>query len=293
MRSQAQTVTTMVSDRVRAISRDIARSLAPGSTGRAPTSSFNGIGMSAGSAEARWGVWGDASGGFLNDNAAVGYNGDSVVALTGLDYLYHKKWLAGVTAGYLHGGLTLRSVKGPRISDGGLFGPYLSYIFGPNGSIDAQLQYARLSNSVTVPLIPLHASFGSNRVTGAVNLNLYKDRGPWKLTGYTGYAYTWEGADKSVLNNVPPYSPNTRYGAVKFGGDAGYLATPHLEVYVPATLRVETTRPIDETGRVSLEIGGGLRYQLSDNLKAGFQATTVIKAHYREVQIGANLRWTF
>jgi hypothetical protein len=294
VRSQAQTVTTIVSDRVRAISRDVARSVAPGPTGQAPMSRFSGTGMSAGSPAARWGVWGDASGAFLRDDAAVGYDGNSVVALAGLDYLYDKSWLVGVTAGYLHGDLTLNATHGPRVSDGGAFGPYLSYIFGPNASADAQMQYARLSNSVTAPLAGLHANFGSNRVTGAVNLNLYKDRGPWRLTGYTGYAYTWEGAEHSILNDVPPYSPNTRYGAFKLGGEAGYLATPRLEAYVPATLRVETTKPTDETSRVSLEIGAGLRYRLADALKAGLEATTVqIKSHYRDVRVGANLRWTF
>jgi hypothetical protein len=292
VRSQAQTVVTIVSDRVRSISRDIARSFTPGPLGQAPKASFRGI--SAGSADAVWGVWGDASGAFLKNNTAIGYQGNSVVALTGFDYLYEKAWLGGFTAGYVHGDLSLKSTGGPRVSDGAVLGPYVSYIISPNASIDGQFQYTRLSNSVSAPLAGLNASFGSNRFTGSVNLNAYHDEGPWKLTGFTGYAYSWEGAENSILNNVPPYSSTTRYGAWKVGGEAGYLVMPELEAYVPATLRVETTEPRDLTSRVSLEVGAGLRYQLVDNIKAGLSATTTeIKTHWRDIRVGANLRWTF
>ena len=292
VRSQSQTVVTIVSDRVRAISRDIARSFAPGPAGEAPLSSYRGI--AAGSADSPWGVWGDASGAFLRNDTRVGYDGTSVVALTGVDYLYDKTWLGGFSVGYLHGDLDLKSTGGPRVSDGAVFGPYVSYIIGPYASLDGQFQYARLSNRVSAPLAGINASFGSNRLTGAVNLNIFADEGPWKLTGFTGYAYTWEGAEDSVLNRTPPYSAHTRYGVWKAGTEIGYLATPQLEAYVPLTLRVETTTPRDLTSRVSLEVGAGLRYQVADNIKAGLMATTTeIKTHTRDIRVGGNLRWTF
>jgi hypothetical protein len=287
-------VTTIVSDRVRAISRDIARGFAAGERGGQLGSSYRGL--SAGSADARWGVWGDASGAFLRNDTAIGYDGTSVVAIAGVDYIPDRPWVVGLTAGYTHADLTLKSVTGTRQSDGALVGPYASYIISPNFSADAQVQYTGLSNRVSASASGLSASFGGDRVTGALNLNGYADDGPYKLTGFAGYAYTWEGSNKSVLSNIPPFSNNTRFGVLKWGGEAGYTVdtTYQVEAYVPLTFLFETTTPRDGTSRFALQPGFGIRWLWLPDLKAGILFTsTEIKTHTRDMRIGANLRWIF
>ncbi len=292
VRSQALAVTAAISDRIRAISRDMALSFAPQANGETPRSSYRGI--AAGSNDARWTVWGDASGAFLRNDTAIGYSGNSVVALAGIDYLVDKSRVAGFVAGYTHGDLRLKPAGGPRVSDGAVLGPYISYIIGSHASADAQFQYTRLSNRLTAPLAGFNAGFDGNRLTGAVNLNTYADVGSWKLTGYTGYAYTWEGSETSILNIIPGSSSNIRYGVWKVGAETGYQATPQLEAYVPLTFMLETTLPRDGTSRAALEVGLGLRYQATDNVKAGLLATTTeIKSHTQDVRVGANLRWSF
>jgi len=291
VRDQTLMVTTIVSDRVRAISRDLARGLDAGAPNVPPQASYRGL--SVGSADARWGVWGAAAGDFLRSNAALGYDGNSVVALAGVDYRVDRAWVFGIAAGYASTDLKLKSVTGKRSADGPVVGPYAALILGPNASVDGQFQYTSLSHRITAPVAGLSADFGGDRLTGAINLNGYADAGPYRFTGFTGYAYSWDGSNKSVFSLIPPFSDNNRYGVWKLGGEAGYVVG-RLEAYVPLTFLYETTTPRDGVGRVALLVGAGLRYQLCDNIRAGLVATsTEFQSHTRNVTVGGNLRWSF
>jgi len=65
-------------------------------------------------------------------------------------------------------------------------------------------------------------------------------------------------------------------------------------MYVPLTFLYETTTPRDGVGRAALLVGGGLRYHLSNNIRAGLVATsTELQSHTRNVTVGGNLPWTF
>jgi hypothetical protein len=294
-RSQSLAVTTIVSSRIRSISRDISRSFAPLASDTPQTSS--GRGVSAGSPESLWGVWGSPSGSSLKNNTPDGYEGNSVVALAGIDYLQGTSWVIGVTAGYTHSDLTTKSVTGSRLSDGGLVGPYVSYIISPNFSADVQFQYTGLSNNMTAQSAGLKANFGGDRATGAFNLNAYADDGPIKFTGFSGYSYTWEGTQKNwTLSSIPAFSPITRFGVVNLGGEASYEVDPanHVEVYLPLTLSFETTTPRDGTSRFGVQPGIGVRWQLVDNIAAGVSLTTMeVKSHTRDFGATGHLRWTF
>ncbi|HYU11210.1 MAG TPA: hypothetical protein VEK82_01450 [Stellaceae bacterium] len=60
------------------------------------------------------------------------------------------------------------------------------------------------------------------------------------------------------------------------------------------TFLYETTTPRDGVGRAALLVGAGLRYQVSDNLRAGLAATsTELQSLTRNVTVGGHLRWTF
>ena len=280
----------MVSDRVRSISRDLARGLVQPS-GRPIGSTYRGI--AAGSADSRWGVWGDVSGSFIGNDTDVGYDGTSVVAIAGVDYILDPAWIAGFNTGYARGNLGLKSFTGTRTSNGAVLGPYASYIISPNFSVDGLFTYTRLSNNLATVAPGPSGGWNSNRFTGAANLNGYADAGPLKLTGYTGYAYTFEGSNNSVLSGVPPFSNNIHFGVFKLGGEAG-CQFDQLEPYVPLSFEYQTTKPQDRTSRAALIVGAGLRYQWSDQLKAGILGTaTEFQTHYRELKVEANLRWAF
>jgi hypothetical protein len=291
VRAQTLAVTNMISDRIRAISRDLASGLGQPSGQPAP-SSYRGI--SAGSADGQWGVWGDASGSFIGNSSSVGYDGTSVVALAGIDYIGDRDWLVGFNTGYTNGDLGLKSFTGTRTSNGALVGPYASYIISPNFSVDGQFSYTRLSNNISTVAPGPTGGFNSNRYTGAANLNAYADSEVGiRLTLFTGYAYSFEESQPSVLSNVPPFTNSIHFGVFKLGGEAGYPVGA-FEPYVPLTFEYQTTQPQDQTGRAALQVGIGLRYQLSDQLKAGLLFTaTEFEENWRDLKIEGHLRWTF
>jgi len=301
-RSQTLVVTNTISDRVRAISRDLARSLAP-SQNKPVGSSYRGI--AAGSAGSGLSIWGDASGSFLgNSTAAAGYHGTSVVALAGADYILDPQWIVGFSAGYTHDNITFSSVRGNSTADGALLGPYASYILGPNLSLDAQFTYTCLSNNISSVAPTPVGEFDGNRLTGAANLNAFTDFTPFTLIGFTGYAYTWQGNNIFLPNSVLPglvstpsssslILTNIRFGVFRLGGEAGYQMD-QLEAYVPLTFEYQTTKPQDGAGRAALVVGAGLRYRWSDQLKGDIRATaTEFETHIRDIKVEANLRWIF
>jgi hypothetical protein len=290
VRAQSTVVNNSISRRVRSMSRDLAGNLTQPS-GQPIGSSYRGV--SAGSADSRWGLWGDASGSFIGNDTVVGYDGNSVVALAGVDYVVDPEWIVGFSTGYTRGNLGLKSFTGTRTSNGAVLGPYASYIISPNFSVDGLVTYTRLSNNLATVAPGPSGGWDSNRVTGAGNLNGYADAGPLKLTGYTGYSYTWEGSNNSVLSGIPPFSNNLRFGLFRLGGEAS-CKFDEIEPYVPLTFEYQTTKPEDSTGRLALIVGAGLRYQWSDQLKASILGTaTEFQTHWRELKVEASLRWTF
>jgi uncharacterized protein with beta-barrel porin domain len=301
--SQSNTVIGMITDRLRTLSRDLAQGSAasletpPGGTVILDNFSSNPVpkynGLSAGSDVARWGLWANASGSFLNnDNPANPLDGTSVVALTGLDYIVDRQWIFGLSAGYTHADLSLSPSSVTRQADGALVGPYAAYVIGPNWSVDALVNWTSLSNNISAPTPFPSGSYNSNRVTAASNLNYFTNYDAIKLTGFGGYAYTWEGGNPgAVLGSA--LANNIRYGAIRIGGEAAYDFGA-FEPYLPLTFEYETTTPNDGTSRAALVLGAGLRYRWSDTLTGGLLVeTTELKTHTRDVLVGAHLRWSF
>jgi hypothetical protein len=303
LRSETNEVIDMITDRTRTLTRDLMEgSLAsvptpPGGTvildnfSSNPQPKYNGL--SAGSDGTRWGVWANASGSFLrNDNAANAFNGPSVVALAGFDYIIDRQAILGLSAGYTHADLALSPSFINRNVAGAVVGPYAAYILSPNWSVDALFNWTSLSNNITAPLPFPAGSYHSNRWTAATNLNYFTSYNGFKLTGYGGYAYSWEGGR---TNLVLPSSlaNNVRYGALRIGGEAAYPIGA-LEPYLPLRLEYETTTPNDGTSRAALVVGAGLRYRWSDSLTGGllFEATE-LKTHIRDMVISGHLRWSF
>ena len=286
VRAQTTVVSNSIARRLRSKSEELAQP-----AGQPLASARRGI--SAGSDDTRWGLWGDASGSFIGNDTSEGYSGNSVVALAGIDYILDPDWIVGFSTGYTHGNLDLKSFTGTRASNGAVLGPYGSYILSPNFFLDGLITYTRLSNNLATVAPGPSGGWNSNRVTGAGNLNGFWDFDPVKLTGFTGYSYTWEGANNSVLSGVPPFSNIMRLGLFKLGGEVAYRYD-QFEPYVPLTFEYQTTRPEDTTGRFALIVGAGMRYQWSDQMRGGILFTaSEFQTHWRELKIEANLRWTF
>jgi hypothetical protein len=303
LRSQTNEVIDMITDRTRTLTRDLMEgSLAsaptpPGGTvildnfSSNPRPKYNGL--SAGSDTTRWGVWANGSGSFLrNDSAGNAFNGPSVVAMAGFDYIFDRQWIFGLSAGYTHADLALSPSVISRKVDGAVVGPYAAYILSPNWSVDALFNWTSLSNDIIAPLPFPAGSYHSNRWTGASNLNYFTTYDGFKLTGFGGYAYSWEGGRTNLI--LPSsLANNVRYGAVRIGGEAAYPMGA-LEPYLPLRFEYETTTPNDGTSRAALVVGAGVRYRWSDSLTSGLLfESTELKTHTRDMVISGHLRWSF
>ncbi len=237
-----------------------------------------------------------SSGCYLSNNDPIkGSQGRSFDVLSGVDAVVGENWVIGLTAGYNAAALSVNSFGsgGNRHSTGFVIGPYASYVFNQNWSVDCNVNYTRLSNTVVTPG---SGGFPGNRYTVAANANYYTDLGPVSLTGFGGYTYAYERDatfnDNSTPNSVFP-ATSIYYGAFKVGFEASY-PIGKFEPYLPFTYEYETTSPRDGTGRNDVVVGLGLRYTVSDALKLGIVATTVqLRSHYQEDTLAANLRYSF
>lgn len=287
VRSQVDATTAIIATRVQSISRDIARSKGnPNQQSEAPHLIYNG--MSAGSPDHKWGFWVDGSGSYISDDSAVSsFEGYTVTGLAGVDYNIENTWLVGFSAGYVRTDVSVK-MFGPRVADGAQFGPYASYIISSHFTVDALFNYTRLSNAVIGT-----PSYNSSRYTGATNFNAFYDVGQFSLTGFLGYVYALENPDNGAPAFIGTQPTTVHYSAVKLGGEAAY-PMGNFEPYIPLTLAYETTDPHDGTGRFGVTVGAGFRYQLTDQVKAGFVATTEEgRTHSTDVVAAANLRIVF
>ncbi|MFI4987627.1 MAG: autotransporter outer membrane beta-barrel domain-containing protein [Alphaproteobacteria bacterium] len=253
-------------------------------------------GVSAGAPDTKFSLWSDASASYLsNDTAMAGLSGYNFTALTGLDYVIDKAWIVGFSAGYERADVSVKAIHGPRLTEGAVFGPYASYIIDQNFSLDALFNYTRVTTGFTRTAAPAASgSYGANRYSGAVNLNGFTSVDDVALNGFVGYVYSVEGTENFADSLAAGYNlATTRYGAVRIGGEAAY-SIGDFQPYVPLTLEYQTTRTQDGTNRFAVVLGAGLRYQLSDTLKAGFALTTE-EAHSHETNVTGlfNLRWNF
>ena len=303
LRSQSNEVIDMITDRMQTLARDLGEGTAasadtpPGGTvilnnfSSNPQPKYNGL--SAGSDITRWGLWANASGSYIaNNSQANDFNGTSAVALTGLDYIIDRQWIFGLAAGYTHADLTLSPSSINREVDGAVVGPYAAFIVSPNWSVDALVNWTSLSNNITAPLPFPAGSYHSNRVTAASNLNYFTTYDGFKLTGFGGYAYSWEGGHTSAI--LPSaLANNVKYGAIRIGGEAAYPVGA-WEPYIPLRFEYETTTPNDGSSRAALVVGAGLRYRWSDTLTGGLLfESTEFKTHVSDMLVSAHLRWSF
>jgi outer membrane autotransporter protein len=254
------------------------------------------LGLSAGAPPATFGVWVDASGSYIsNDAAGKAYEGGGPTFLSGIDATIDNAWVVGFSAGYNRADLNVNVFDGNRVTEGAILGPYVSYVVNDHVTVDASFTYTRLATDFTTgPTNPVRGSFNSNRFAGAANVNYFDVLGPVSIVGSIGYAYAYEHADRFLDSVARAFGTSVdRYGAVKLGLELSYPMGA-FEPYLPLGYEYDTTTPQDGAGRSAVLLGVGLRYTLSDTLKAGLVATTEeLRSHQRDATIAANLRYSF
>lgn len=297
VRDQVRTTNALLANRLRNITGQIVRSRATQvSQGSTMSQALGMTGLSAGSHDARFGAWLDASVTLLdNDNVQVRTDGFSEVALVGLDYRVTNDLIVGLSAGYQGAQLDVKTIRGRRESDGWVVTPYASWIFAPNLSLDASFGIAGANTDVRNGLsgVTTTGSFDSHRYTGTLNANAYLPAGNWFLSWFAGFSYSYETQDDYTDSAGARIDNDAiRYGVMRVGGEAAYRLGM-FEPYALAVFELETEETRDGTDTETLIVGGGLRF-MTGPLTAAVEATAqTLRDNENNYTFGFNLRYVF
>lgn len=294
--NQVRATNALIANRIRTVAAQYIRARLP-QTSSDPDSHAPrfGTGLSAGSQDARFGVWIDGSVTLVsNDHASVLSDGKTEVALVGADYRLREDLIVGVSAGYQGAQLSVGAIRGRRDSNGYVVTPYASYILGSNMSVDVNVSVGGSTTDVESNITGNRAlgHFDSRRVGAGGNWNIYEGLGDWFLTGFAGYNHAWEFQDDftdSTGNRID--NGTVTYGVLRFGGEAAYRLGA-FEPYILSVFELETTDP-EDADRETLVVGGGLRfYHGALSAAVEFNAQT-LRSQESGYTFGLNLRYVF
>jgi outer membrane autotransporter protein len=268
-------------------------------------------GMSAGAAPGRLGVW--VSGGWtaLEDGlSSTAYDGNAYNVLIGADYQFNDRFLMGLATGYESSNIDTHFNTGNLTSDGWTVSPYAGFVLNRYFTLDLSGGYTKTTYDMrrTAPL-----AAGSNTIPGgtdgdrwflAGNLNGYYAIDRLLLNGRVGYIHSNESQDAYTEAGQPFENPerDINLGQFRVGGQVGY-DLGMLQPYVTGTWVYDVTRkkvfvapsqaqPAND--RSGFDVGGGIRFAISDRVSGGIQGTTHLgRDNFDSHSVSGNLRVRF
>lgn len=330
-----QTLKTAVRQTTALISKRIAKVIAPrsftGKTSRKPDVSLDfdeyGMGISAGDAEQRNGLWANIAIGESEDERLLTTIGSGVRStlssdskfdlnnyIVGIDHKLTNKTVVGVAISYERAEGTTGFNAGDMDSDGLIFSPYFATLIRDAFSFDltaglgwVDVDQKRNKDGSKVPGAGvITASLESRRVFISASAKGYYNRDRWNLTGNVSYLYAeeeqhpFEESDGRTYSRDVP-SNTTHLGQIGVGGELSYVFDT-IEPYLNAAFEYDTTYDKDTSGsedaiydRNGVVLGAGFRFLLFSNALVGdIQATKVFgRDDYDEHSIMGNLRFEF
>lgn len=266
-----------------------------------------GTGMSAGGGDGRLGVW--VSGGWTqieNELTSTGFDGNLYNVLVGADYQFNDRFLGGVALGYESGDIDTSFNTGNIEQDGFTIAPYAGYVLNRYLTLDVSGGYTFVDYDMTrnpAAGAPVTGSTESNRWFVGGNVNAHYAVNRVTLGGRVGYLYTKESQDAFTESNGAAVGTNDiSIGQVRVGGTVGYMLGK-VEPYVTGTyvhdvqqekLAVGPGQAQPSNDRSGLDVGGGIRFMLSDRVTGGFEGTTHVgRNDISSTSLTGNLRIRF
>lgn len=263
-------------------------------------------GMAAGGGDGRLGVW--VSGGWSqieDDLTSTAYDGNLYNGLVGADYQFNDRFLGGLALGYESANIDTAFNAGSIESDGFTIAPYAGYVLNRYLTVDVSGGYSFIDYD-------MDRTAGGTRVTGSTdsnrwflggNLNAYYAVNRVTLGGRVGYLYTKEAQDGFTESNGTVISDNDiTIGQFRVGGTAGYQLGK-VEPYVTGTyvydvqhekITVAAGQAAPKNDRSGFDVGGGIRFMLSDRVTGGFEGTTHVgRDDFDSTSLTGNLRIKF
>lgn len=264
-------------------------------------------GMSAGGGDGKIGVWvNSAWSGIEDDLSSTAFDGDVITVMGGVDYLFTDRLLAGLAVGYENTDLDTIFNNGTLESDGFTVAPYLGFIINRFFTADLSGGYSSGSTDLTrIDLVgtTVTGDMDWDRWFLAANLNAYYSIGKFRLAGRVGYLWVQETQDQfTESDGTVVGEQDIDLGQVRVGGQIGY-SLGRVEPYLTGTFEYDADRTDvvvgagqeqpanDETG---FEVGGGVRFALSDRVTGGVEATTHLgRENFSSTTVQGTLRLKF
>lgn len=286
---------------------------ASGGTGVQPLNSTDGSldgevsGVAAGGGDGRLSVW--VSGGWsqIDDElTSTGFDGNFYNVLTGADYQFNDRFLGGLALGYESSDIDTSFNTGNVEQDGFTIAPYAGYVLNRYLTLDVSGGYTFSDyDTVRNPAAgaPVTGSTEGDRWFLGGNVNAYYAVNRVTLGGRVGYLYTKESQDSFTESNGNAVSTNdVSIGQVRVGGTVGYMLGK-VEPYVTGTyihdvqqekITVGPGQAQPSNDRSGLDVGGGIRFMLSDRVTGGFEGTTHVgRDDISSTSLTGNLRIKF
>ncbi len=240
------------------------------------------------------GSWGYVGGSFIGDDR-LGFekSGHDMAATVGVDHAGSNA-LVGGYVGYLKSDIDLTSLQGNLSSGGWTAGAYVTYLLGPVLSVSASGSYADTSVDLarTFAGAQVNSEYGHTAWSGSATVN-----GNWRLgdaaafTALTGLAYgTWRDdayTDSRGISFDQARGKNTWF---KAGSILTLLSSPSFRPYATATYSRLLSPLGYNTGRDSLNVGGGVAL-VSGRFSGGLEVSTVLlQPGQRNTSVGLNFR---
>lgn len=264
-------------------------------------------GVSAGGGEGKIGVWVNAAwSGIEDDLSSTAFDGDVVTVMGGVDYMFTDRMIAGMAVGYENADVDTIFNQGTIESDGATISPYIGFIINQYFTVDLSGGYSFGETDLS------RIDLAGTTVTGnmdwsrwfvAGNLNAYYNVGKFRLNGRIGYLRV-EETQEAFTESDTTFNPERTIdlGQVRVGGSVGY-DMGRIQPYVTGTFEYDAQRTDvvvaagqdqpanDETG---FEVGGGVRFSLSDRVTGGVEATTHLgRENFSSTTVNGTLRIKF
>jgi outer membrane autotransporter protein len=268
--------------------------------------SQQGTGMAAGGGDGRLGVWVSGNWTQIEDElSSTAYDGDLYSALVGADYQFNDRFLGGIALGYESADIDTKFNTGSIEADGFTIAPYAGYVLNRYLTVDVAGGYTFADydlSRTTAGGIVTGSTEGDRWFVGG-NLNAYYAVNRVTLGGRVGYLYTKENQDAFTESNSTANSENDiSIGQFRVGGTVGYQLGK-VEPYVTGTyvydaqqekIVVSAAQAAPKNDRSGIDVGGGIRFALSDRVTGGFEGTTHVgRDDYDSTSLTGNLRIKF
>lgn len=235
-------------------------------------------------------------------------SGNSRTILTGFDYYLTEDVLAGISIGGEKTRFSMGSNGSNRLSGIGVtVSPYVGYILNQYLTAEAAFSYGHSINDSNQDLVGIVSSgtYEANRYMGSLTVSGYYSVKPFDLKGLIGYDIAHLAPNNftdSLANRIKLATIDLQQ--VRVGGEVS-VDVAEFQPYLSSIVSIDTINSGNDRGnddgsetvrhgRVGVQVGGGVKANITDSFVVGVQASTMLaRPQEKNTTVGLFTRLSF